>query len=143
MEHELRDANFERRVRDSFHRQGFLKMLGFRMITVEPGHVVIEIPFRDDLTQQQGSIHAGVISTALDVTCAYAAYTLMPSDSDVVSVEFKVNMLAPAVGDRFLASGRVLKAGHTLTVTTGELTAEKEGRTILVAAMQATMMTVS
>ncbi|MCK9229348.1 MAG: PaaI family thioesterase [Syntrophales bacterium] len=143
MKYEPRDMDFEKRVRDSFDRQGFMKLLGLKMVTVEPGHVVVEIPFREELTQQQGNIHAGVISTALDVACGYAAYTLMPRDSDVVSVEFKVNMLAPAVGERFLASARVLKSGRTLTVSTAELTAERDGRTILIAAMQATMMSVS
>jgi uncharacterized protein (TIGR00369 family) len=108
---------------------------------VEPGHVVIEVPFREDLCQQNGYLHAGVITSVADSACGYAALTLMPPGSDVLSVEFKVNLLAPGRGEVFWADARVVRSGRTLTVCQAEVTAVTAGHTdVSVALMQATMI---
>jgi len=135
------DAEFEQRVRDSFARQRVMTTIGASLLTVAPGEVVIELPFRTDLTQQHGFLHAAIITAIVDSACGYAAYSLMPSDAAVLTAEYKVNFLAPAAGRRFLAYGRVMKPGRTLTVTTGEVVAETEAGLKPVAAMLATMMT--
>lgn len=135
------DADFAARVRASFDRQRVMELLGARMMTVEPGVVEIALPFREDLTQQDGFLHAGVVTTIVDSACGYAAYTLMPAGAGVLTVEFKVNLLNPAQGVRFVARGEVVKPGRTLMVCTGEVTAEREnGETRSVALMQATMI---
>ncbi|MHB1863095.1 MAG: PaaI family thioesterase [Gemmatimonadaceae bacterium] len=139
------DPAFERRVRDSFARQTFMATLGATLATVRPGEVAIGLPFRHALTQQHGFLHAGVVSSVVDSACGYAALTLMPPGAAVLSVEFKVNMLAPAAGRRFVAVGRVRRAGRTITVCEGELRAhdgDAGGEGTLVALMQGTMMTV-
>ena len=132
------DQDYEARIRDSFARQAIMRLPGASLVRVEPGHVEIELPFRDDLTQQHGFLHAGVVTAVVDSACGYAALSLMEPGAGVVSAEFKINLLAPAVGERFLAAARVVKAGRTLTVCGGELT---NGSTV-VAVMQATMMAV-
>lgn len=137
---EPRDPDFEARVRDSFARQRMMSSLGATLLAVRPGEVEIALPFRDDLTQQHGYLHAAAITAIADSACGYAAYSLMSRDAEVLSVEFKVNLLAPAAGERFLAVGRVLKAGRTLTVCTAEVHAEAAGSSRLIAAMQATMI---
>ena len=101
-----RDPDFEQRVRTSFARQAAMATLGARLSRVEPGHVEIELPFRPDLTQQHGFLHAGVVTSVMDSACGYAAMSLMEPGAAVLSVEFKVNLLAPARGDLFRASGR-------------------------------------
>ena len=116
-----RDPDYERRVRDSFARQAAMQTLGIAMASVSPGEVVLELPFRADLTQQHGFLHAGVVTSAMDSACGYAALTLMEPGAAVLSVEFKVNLLAPARGRRFRAIGRVVRSGRTITVTSGEL----------------------
>src|SRR4029078_11375625 len=93
------EQNFRERVRESFARQRVMRLLGAELVLVEPGVIEIDLPFREDLTQQDGFIHAGIITTMLDSACGYAAYTLMPAGSRVLSVEFKVNLLAPAKAD--------------------------------------------
>ena len=133
-----RDPDFEARVRASFARQRFMATLGAALERVAPGEVAIALPFRDDLTQQHGFLHAGAVTAAVDSACGYAALSLMEPGAGVVSVEFKINLLAPAVGERFLATARVVKAGRTLTVCAGELT----NGDATVAVMQATMMAV-
>jgi uncharacterized protein (TIGR00369 family) len=137
------DPDLDARVRRSFERQTFMATLGAELATVEPGHVVIELPFRDDLVQQHGYLHAGVVTSVADSACGYAALSLMRPDVNVLSVEFKVNLLAPASGERFRAVGRVVRAGRTLTVCAGEVYALREGGALLVALMQATMMAVT
>ena len=130
-------------VRDSLHRQSFLRLLGAEATVVEPGHVVIEVPFRADLCQQNGVLHAGVVTSVADSACGYAALTLMPAGSDVLSVEFKVNLLAPGRGDLFRADARVVRPGRTLTVCQAEVTAVTGGGgsdDVVVALMQATMI---
>lgn len=126
------------RIAGSFARQEFMATLGAELVSVAPGEVTIALPCRAALAQQQGSMHAGAVTSIVDSACGYAALTTMPPDADVVSVEFKVNLLAPARGDRLVATGRVVRAGRTLTVCTGEVRA---GETV-VAIMQATMMRV-
>ena len=130
-----------RQVRDSLARQSFLRLLGAEATVVEPGHVVVELPFRDDLCQQNGFLHAGVLTSVADSACGYAALTLMPAGSDVLSVEFKVNLLAPGRGDRFRADARVVRSGRTLTVCQAEVRAVTPARPeVVVALMQATMI---
>ncbi len=130
------------RVRASFDQQQAMRLIGAELISVTAGEVELALPFRPELTQQQGFVHAGVITTLLDSACGYAALTAMPEGSEVVSVEFKVNLLAPAVGQRFRAVGKVRRAGKTLVVCTGEAFALKDGQEKLVSLMQATMFTV-
>jgi uncharacterized protein (TIGR00369 family) len=134
------DPNYRERVVASFAQQSVMRLIGATLLTVEPGHVVVELPFRADLCQQNGFLHAGIITTIVDSACGYAAYTLMPADSNVLSIEFKLNLLAPAIGERFEAHGRVLRNGRTITVCTGDLLAFQAGSEKQVATMLATMM---
>lgn len=135
------DEEYESRVRLNFARQRAMKSLGARLVRVEPGAVVVELAFREDLTQQNGYLHAGIITTIADSACGYAAYTLMPLGSEVLTVEFKVNLLRPAKGDEFLAEARVLKAGRTLTVTRCDVYAHVVGKEPrMVATMLATII---
>jgi uncharacterized protein (TIGR00369 family) len=137
---EPRDPDFEARVRASFARQQVMATIGAEMTRVAPGEVAIELPFRDDLTQQNGYLHAGIVTTIVDSACGYAAFTLMPAEAAVLSVEFKVNLLAPAVGERLIARARVLRPGKTLTVCAGDVVAVAGGAETMVATMLATMM---
>ena len=144
---EPRDPDFEQRVRASFQRQRVMGLFGATLSGIAPGAVDIDLPFRDDLAQQHGFLHAGVSATVVDSACGYAALTLMEPGTGVVSVEFKVQLLAPAAGRRFRASGRVVRAGRTLTVVAGELHAWTDGDAAdsegaVVAMLTGTMMTV-
>ena len=116
--------------------------IGARLTRVALGEVDIEVAMRDDLVQQHGFLHAGVLASAADSACGYAALSLMPVDAAVLSIEFKINMLAPARGERVVARGRVLRAGRTITVCRGDVTAYTGSAERLVATMVATMMTV-
>jgi uncharacterized protein (TIGR00369 family) len=145
MTHAPRDPDFERRVRESFARQAAMATIGARLQRVAPGEVTLALPFRADLTQQHGFLHAGVVTTVVDSACGYAALSLMEPGAAVLSVEFKVNLLAPARGARFEATGRVVRAGRTVTVVSGELRAydeEDAGEGSVVAIMTGTMMAV-
>lgn len=133
----------EDRVRQSFAKQRVMQTMGAELVAIQPGEVTIGLPYRPELTQQNGFLHAGVTTTILDSACGFAALSLMEPDRDVLSVEFKLNLLAPAAGDYFLARGEVLKAGRTLTVCRGEVVALKDGKKTVVAAMQATMIAVA
>jgi len=135
-----RDVGYESRVRDSFARQRMMHLLGAEMTAVRPGEVTIALLFRADLTQQHDYLHAAAVTAIADSACGYAALTLMDSGLEVLSVEFKVNLLAPAAGERFVAVGRVLRPGKTLTVCAAEVHAERGERRKLIAAMQATMI---
>ena len=137
-----RTPNFESRVRESFTRQRLMATVGARLTEVSPGEVVIELPFREDLTQQHGYLHAGIVTSVADSACGYAALTLMPEEAEVVSVEFKINLLSPALGERFVARGRVVRAGRNLTVCAGDVFAVDAGASKLVASMLGTMMAV-
>lgn len=134
--------DFEARIRSSFARQAFMTTLGAELVAIEPGQVVIELPFRRDLTQQHGFLHAGVLAAVADSACGYAALSLMPAGAAVLSVEFKINLMQPAAGPRFRALGKVLRAGRTLTICTGEVQACKDDRQVVIAVMQATLMTI-
>jgi uncharacterized protein (TIGR00369 family) len=136
------EAGFEARVRTSFARQAFMATLGAELTAVGPGQVAIELPFRGDLTQQHGFLHAGVLASLADSACGYAALTMMPAGVAVLSVEFKLNLMKPAAGPRFQALGRVVRAGKTLTVCTAEVQALADGGAVTVAIMQGTMMAV-
>jgi len=140
--HTPRDPDFEARVRSSFAAQKFMETLGARLERVAPGEVEIALPFRADLTQQHGYLHAGVAAALADSACGYAALTLMEPGAAVLSVEFKLNVLAPAEGSRFAAVGKVVRAGRTLTVCSAEVRALQDERDSVVAMMQATMMAI-
>ena len=140
---EPRDPDYERRVRESFARQRAMGTLGMRLLRVAPGEVEIGLDFREDLTQQHGYLHAGVVAAAVDTACGYAALTLTEAGSEVLSVEFKLNLLSPAAGERFVARARVVRAGRNITVCAGDVYALKGGgEEKLVATMLATMMRV-
>jgi uncharacterized protein (TIGR00369 family) len=133
-------SGFEHDLRASFDRQTIMGTLGATLDTVDKGRIVIALPYAPHICQQHGFLHAGVVATIVDSACGYAALSMMPEGSAVLTVEFKVNLMAPAKGERFLAEGRVIKAGRTLTVTQGEVIAiDGEARTT-VAIMTATMM---
>jgi uncharacterized protein (TIGR00369 family) len=121
-------ADFEARVRASFARQGAMGLLGAVLARVEPGLVVIELPYRDDLSQQHGFFHAGMTSTIADSAGGYAGYTLFPEGSSVLTVEFKINLIAPADGERLVATGRVKKPGRTLCICELEVEVVKNGK---------------
>lgn len=139
---EPKTERFESRVRASFARQRLMETIGARILSVAPGEVVIELPFRDDLTQQHGYLHAGIVTSIVDTACGYAALTLMQEDADVLSVEYKINLLSPARGEKLIARGRVKRAGRNLTVCEGEVVAVGVDEEKPVAAMLATMMTI-
>lgn len=136
------DPDFEARVRASFARQAVMATLGMELERVAAGEVDIGFRHRPDLTQQHGFLHAGILATALDSACGYAAFSLMPADAAVLSVEFKTNMLRPARGDRFVARAQVVKAGRTITVVEAKAYALESDREVLVASMTGTMMAV-
>jgi uncharacterized protein (TIGR00369 family) len=131
---------FEPRVRESFGRQAFMSTIGAELASVTPGAVEIRVPFGRHLTQQNDFLHAGVIASILDSACGYAALSVAPENAEVLSVEFKVNLLAPAVGESFIARAQVKRAGKTLTVCTADAFALNQGNEKLVATMQATIM---
>jgi uncharacterized protein (TIGR00369 family) len=130
-------------VRESFSRQGFMKTLGAEISVLDHGQVEIRVGYRPTLTQQNGFIHAGVLTSILDSACGYAAMSVGPEKHDVLSVEFKVNLLAPAKGERFVARAAVKRAGKNLTVCTADAFAIQNGQEKVVATMLATMMNIS
>lgn len=136
-------TDYEERVRASFARQNVMTTVGAELTVVTPGTVEIEMPFSDRLTQQHGFLHAGIISTALDSACGYAAFSMMPEDAAVLTIEFKLNLLAPGRGERFLFRGSVTKPGRTIIVADGQAYAfAANGQAKLIATMTGTMMTV-
>jgi uncharacterized protein (TIGR00369 family) len=136
------NPNFANEVTASFAQQSIMELIGASLSLIEPGVVEIILPYRQDLTQQNGFLHAGIVTTIADSACGYAAFTLMPEGSGVLSVEFKVNLLRPAKGENFLARAEVIKAGRTLTVVRADVFALTENKRTLVATMQGTMMCV-
>jgi uncharacterized protein (TIGR00369 family) len=132
----------DERVRRSFSRQRVMATFGCQLERVAPGEVDLRLPFREDLTQQHGFFHAGVITTVADSACGWAALTLMPEGAGVLSIEFKVNLLAPARGEAIVAKGRVVKAGRTITVVHGDVYAVDAGRQTLCTTLTGTMMVV-
>jgi len=137
-----KDPEFRSRVTASFERQPAMTSLGIYLARMEPGEVELRFDHRAALTQQHGFIHAGVLATALDSACGYAAFSLMPAEAAVLTVEFKINLLAPALGECFRSIGRVVKPGRTITVCEGEALACHGGQTRRVATMTATLMAV-
>ncbi len=141
---EPRDPDFAPRVRASFARQAAMDTLGAALESVEAGRVVIGLPFSARLTQQHGFLHAGMVAAALDSACGYAAATLMPADAGVLTIEFKINLMAPAAGQRFRMVGQVVKPGRTVSFTEGQAWAiDDQGGEKLIASMTATLMTVT
>lgn len=133
---------FRERVTESFGRQKVMQTIGAVLTRVEYGTVEIEMPFSADFTQQHGFLHAGILSTALDSACGYAALTVMPEDAAVLTIEFKINLLSPGRGERFLFRGEVTKPGSTIIVSDGRGYAIGDGPAKLVASMTGTMMVV-
>ena len=138
---EPRNPDWEAAVRDSFARQKVMRLIGAEMGVLAPGHCEIRLPFRDDLTQQNSFFHAGITGTIVDSAGGYAGLTLMPAGADVLTVEFKLNLLAPADGDLLVAEGQVLKSGRNLVITRGEVYAIRNGKATHCASMQQTLMT--
>lgn len=135
------DPDFEERTLGSFDRQAVMKTLGIRLNSVGAGWVEMEMPYREDLTQQHGFLHAGIVATALDSACGYAAYSLMPAEAGVLTIEFKINLLAPAAGERFIFRAEVTKPGRTITVADGRAyTVAPDGSEKLIATMTGTLM---
>lgn len=124
----------------TFERQPAMRNLGISIAGIEPGEVELAMPYSTDWTQQNGFVHAGIITAALDTACGIAAFTLMPAGSDVLTVEFKTNLLAPARGERFSFRATVIKPGRTLTVCEGKAFAARDGVESLVATMTGTLM---
>jgi uncharacterized protein (TIGR00369 family) len=137
---EPKDPNFDSRVRASFARQAVMGTLGITIVTLKPGEIEFDMPYDASYTQQHGFMHAGIITTALDSACGYAAFSLMPADAEVLTVEFKTNLLAPAKGERFRFEGVVLKPGRTLTVCEAKAFAIVGEKRTLVASMTGTLM---
>ena len=136
------DPDFEQRIRTSFARQGLNETIAAMLRRVSPGMVEIEVPFSGNVSQQHGFFHGGVMGAIGDSACGYAAMTLTPPGTEVLTIEYKVNFLSPGQGDRLVARGRVTKPGRTVTVCTGDVFAVREGREKLVATMLVTIMTV-
>jgi uncharacterized protein (TIGR00369 family) len=133
-------SDFEARVRASFGRQGAMRTLGAALESLAPGYCAISLVPRAEIAQQHGYVHAGVVAAIVDSAGGYAGYTLFPENASVLTVEYKLNLLAPAVGDRLVAEGFVVKSGRTLVITRGEVHAEQGGKRTLVALMQQTLM---
>lgn len=143
MSHTPRHPDFESVVRSSFARQQVMGLVGATLTRVAPGEIEVELPFRGDLTQQAGFLHAGVTTMAIDTACGYAALSLMVPGSEVVSVNVSVSLLAPAVGGDLVARARVVRSGRTITFTEGEAYVRAgDGSEKQVASMTATMMRV-
>ena len=137
------DPAFEARVRASFARQRAMALVGARLRAVRPGEVEIELAYRDDLTQQHGFIHGGIVGMIADSASGYAAFSLMPADASVLTVEYKLNLLAPAEGEALLARGRVVRPGRTLVVAEARVAALKGGKEVEIAASLSTLMTLA
>lgn len=137
------DPGYVQRVRASFERQAAMKTIGASLGAIEPGRVTIELAHSPALTQQHGFLHAGMIATALDSACGYAAFTLMPADAGILTIEYKINLLAPGKGQRFRMEGTVIKPGRTITLVEGRAFAIDEGSEKLIATMTATEMTIT
>jgi uncharacterized protein (TIGR00369 family) len=139
---EPRNPDFDARVRESFARQAAMRTLGATLALVKPGQVEITLPWAEPLTQQHGFLHAGMVATALDSACGYAGFSLMAADAAVLTIEFKINLLAPAQGQSFRMVGTVVKPGRTVTVCEGQAWAIDGGQEKLVATMGCTLMAV-
>lgn len=139
---EPRDPDYERRTRESFARQGIMAHLGAALEAVAPGRVEIAVPFRPELSQQHGFFHAGVVATLADSAGGYAGFTLFPPEAGVLTVEFKINLLAAADGERLIAIGEVIRSGRTLTVCRFDAWVEKGGARVQCATGMQTLMSI-
>lgn len=137
---EVQDPEFARRVRESFERQGLMKHLGAELVSLQPGGAEIRVLFRPELTQQHDYFHAGVSGAVADSACGYAAFTLMPADSSVLTVEYKMNLLAPADGDELIARAHVVRSGRTLKICTADVFVRKGAGENHCATMLSTIM---
>jgi uncharacterized protein (TIGR00369 family) len=137
------DSDFRARVRLSFARQQVMATLGIEIAHLEAGAIHLTMPPNPAYTQQHGFMHAGIITTALDSACGYAAFSLMPADAAVLTVEFKTNLLAPAKGERFVFRANVVKPGRTLTVCEARALAIEGNKEKLVATMTGTLMAIT
>jgi uncharacterized protein (TIGR00369 family) len=135
-------TDVEARIRDSFARQAYMATLGAELVHIAAGEVDIALPFSDRLTQQDGFLHAGAVAGVTDSACGYAALTTMAADAEVLTVEFKINLLAPAAGERLVARGRVIRSGRTLAVCRGDAFTISDGREKHVATLTTTMIAV-
>ncbi|MDA1089090.1 MAG: PaaI family thioesterase [Proteobacteria bacterium] len=135
-----KDPNFEARVRKSFEAQGIMGHLGARLVSVTPGACEIDLPYSDAVSQQHGFFHGGVIGTIADSAGGYAGFSLMDADDGVLTVEYKINLMAPASGELLIARGQVWRPGRTLTVTMAEVSVVNDGKETVCAAMQQTLM---
>lgn len=135
-----KNPHYETCTRENFAQQAVMGSIGATLVSIGPGRVTLEMPFRADLTQQHGFLHAGIVTTALDSACGYAAFSLMPPAAEVLTVEFKSNFLNPAKGEHFRFEGEVLKPGRSLMVTQGRAYAISGAEEVLISAMTATMM---
>lgn len=136
------NPDFVQAVQRSFAKQNMMALIGARLTKIEAGYVEISLPFKAGLTQQHGFLHAGVVTTIADSAGGYAAFSLMPADATVLSIEFKINLLRPAAGELFIAKARVLRAGKQISVCQSEVEALKGDEAKVCAVMQMTMMTV-
>jgi uncharacterized protein (TIGR00369 family) len=143
MTNKPRNPAFAVEIEQSFAKQTIMNLIGARLNRVEPGVVEINLPYRADLAQQHGYLHAGIVTTIADSACGYAAYSLMPPKSEVLSVEFKVNLLRPAKAEMFLATAEVIKSGKTLTVVRADVVGITGEHRELIATMLGTMMCLS
>jgi uncharacterized protein (TIGR00369 family) len=137
---EIQDPEYRWRVQESFARQGLMKHLGAELVSLQPGGAEIRVPFRPELTQQHGYFHAGVTGAVADSACGYAAYTLMAADASVLTVEYKINLLAPADGEELIARARVVRSGKTLKTCTADVFVRKGGEENHCATMLSTIM---
>ena len=128
------------RCMESFERQGLMTLIGAELVEAAEGRAVIELSYREDLTQQHGYFHGGVVTTIADTACGYAAFTTMPANSSVLTVEFKINLLNPACGDRLRAEANVRKAGRTLVVASATVTAMRDGKSVVCAELLGTFI---
>jgi uncharacterized protein (TIGR00369 family) len=140
---EPKDPDYDARVRASFARQGAMKTLGATLSSIDPGKVAVELLWAEGLTQQHGFLHAGVVAAALDTACGYAAFSLMQADAAVLTIEYKINLLAPARGQRFRMVGQVVKPGRTIMVVEGHAYAFEGDREKLIATIACTIMAVT
>ena len=135
-----RDPDWEKQCRDSFARQQFMSLIGADMVSIKPGRCVVAAAMKGELTQQRGFLHGGVTAALADTAAGFAAYSLMQAGSSPLTVEFKINLVAPAAGERFVASANVVRSGRTLTIVEADVSAHSQGDTKMVAKMLATLI---
>ena len=135
-----RNPDYVQSVRDSFATQSFLRLIGAKLGSIQPGAVEVIVPWRKDLGQQHGYFHAGVIATAADNAGGYSAYSMLPAGWSMLSTEFKINLISPGIGERIMARGQLLKAGRTLFPARVDIFCDQNGSEKLIAAFQMTLI---